>query len=328
MPRSLKALAAFLSVGLLAACTVSTGDESTDESASDYPSQRITIYVGFPAGGNSDIVSRATADFLSEELGETVVVENLPGANGAKAMQTMLQEDADGYHLAVITNSTATAPLKDDVGYTREDYVPVGGLSTIPAVIAVPEGSPYTTAEELLGHAKENPGDLKVGVVGVDTAADVELSRMQQIYDVEMTSIPLDGEAGVVSGLLGKNIDAAWLHLSPPVLKSIEAGDIVPLIATSKEQLDFIDPIPTLAELGYPELVYTDVSYALAAPADTDPAIAKKIEDALSKLGQDEAAVQKIGGERYIPTPFVTGEEFGTTLTNFEKAYQAYLDAK
>lgn len=328
MRRPLQALAATLALGMLAACSVSTGDDAADESAADYPSQRITIYVGFPPGGNSDIVSRATADFLSEELGETVVVENLPGANGAKAMQTMIKEPSNGYHLAVITNSTATAPLKDDVGYTRDDYVPIGGLSTIPAVIAVPEGSPYTTAEEFLDHAEQNPGDLKVGVVGADTAADVEISRMKQIYDVELTSIPLDGEAGVVSGLLGKNVDAAWLHLSPPVLKSIEAGEIVPLIATSTNKLDFIDPIPTVDELGYPELVYTDVSYALAAAADTDPEIVAKLEEALSKLGEDEEAVKQIGGDRYIPSPFVGGDEYDQTLSDTEKAYQAYLDAQ
>ena len=325
-PAALAALAL-----VLTACGGGSGSggedasSGTEQEASGYPSDTINLYIPYAAGGPTDLLGRTTATFLEEDLGETVVVENRPGASGSLGIQAMLAGGDDGHSLSVIAvPATATNPLQQDVGYTNEDYVPVGVISVIPSVLVVPEGSPYTTAEDFFAAAQEQPGKINVAVPGATTSQAMELRRLAEDYDVEVTAVPFNGNAEIITALLGRNVDAAFVNASQDILENIEAGTFTPLAVSPPERVEYLQDVPTLRELGYEELVNSVSVFGLAAPAGVPEEVVTTLEESLRRSQQDEQVVQTLD-EKYVPDEFIGSEAFQEIIDDIVEAYGPIL---
>ncbi|MCZ2815552.1 tripartite tricarboxylate transporter substrate binding protein [Modestobacter sp. VKM Ac-2984] len=323
--RTARALAACTALGLLTACGGAEETAGSAESAAEYPTEEIRLLVPYGAGGPTDLTARAYGASLEEQLGQTVVVENLPGGSGALATQELIGADPDGHTLSLATPGTLVlTPLANEVGYTKDDVTPIGVMSEVPSVLAVGADSPYATAEEFFAAARQQPGSLNVGTPGASTPQAIELQRLAEEYDVEVTAVPFNGNAEMTTALLGGNVDAVLINASSDVTANIDAGQFRPLAVSSAEPLPWLPDTPTLAESGFPELTLSGSTFGLIGPDELPEEIVTELEDALRTASEDPAVVEQIG-EEYVPAEFQGAEEFQQLLDRTQEVYEPIL---
>ena len=307
--RSLRPLAALLvTAAALTGCAEQSGGgdggDGGGAAAADYPSEDIRLIVPYAAGGPTDIAARALGAHLEDELGQPVVVENLPGASGATAYIELISAEPDGHTLSMTALPTAVLNYPTaDVGYTREDFAPVGVVTQVPSGIVVPANSPHQDLESLFEAARSNPDSIGVATPGATNTHAAETRRITELYDVPLIVVPFDGNSEVKTALLGGNVPAGFVNLSQDMLPAIESGELRLFAVGTEERLDYVDA-PTLAELGYPELVQSTTTFGVLAPAGTPDEVVATLEDAMRSAREDEEVVKALDA-RYVPKEFV-----------------------
>jgi len=323
-PRSSLPVLVAASAVLLTACVAEDGGEG-GAAAQDYPADDITLYVPYAPGGPTDLAARTVGDCLAEDFGRNVVVENREGASGSLGMQAMIQGGTDGYSLSLIAvPASATNPLQEDVGYTNDDYVPIAAVTEIPSVLAVGEGSRFADAGALFAEAEQNPGRVTVGVPGATTSQAMELRRLAEEYGVELSLVPFTGNAEMTTALLGGNVDAVFINASQDVLENIEAGSFVPLAISPEERVDYLPDVPTLAELGYPELTNSVSVFGLAAPAGTPDEVLQTLEDGVAACLEQPEVIETLG-DQYVPDQFIGRDDFRARIDEIVEVYGPLL---
>ena len=323
LTRPARTLTALTALALLAGCAEQGGSATGDPAA--YPSEEIRLLVPYAAGGPTDLTARAYGTSLEEQLGQTVVVENLPGGSGALATQQLIAAPPDGYTLSLVTAGTLVlTPLANEVGYTKDDVTPIGVMSEVPSVLAVGNGSPYQSAEDFFTAAEQQPGVLTVGVPGASTPQGIELQRLRDEYGVEVTVVPFNGNAEMTTALLGGNVDAVLINASSDVTANIDGGQFRPLAVSSEERLSWLPDTPTLVESGFPELTLSGSTFGLAGPAGMPEEVVTVLEDALRTAHDDPEVVEQVGAE-YIDEEFRGGDELQEVLDRTQEVYEPLL---
>ena len=322
--RSLAPLGVLSVVALLAACGEDEGGGGGDEAAS-YPTESIRLLVPYAAGGPTDLTTRTVGSCLEDELGETVVVENLPGGSGALATTELVGAEPDGHTLSLVTAGTMVlTPLSNEVGYTTDDITPIGVMAEVPSVLAVGQDSPYADAEELFTAAEGGPGSVTIGVPGASTPQGIELQRLADEHDVEVTVVPFDGNAEMTTALLGGNVDGVLINASQDVVGNIDAGAFVPLVASSEERLSWLPDTPTFTELGYDGLTLSGSTFGLAGPAGLPDDVVTVLEDTLRTCLETDEVREQLG-ERYVPEEFVDADGLAQILDDTQEVYEPIL---
>lgn len=328
--RSLVAAGAILGVALLAGCSGASGAGAGDSAAPEadgaaFPAGDIRFVIPYSAGGPTDVTARALAPCLGDALGTNVIAENITGGSGSVGLQDMISKPADGQTVAIVSpGMVALSPIANGLDYSREDVASVGVISYSPMILAVPEGSPYSTAEAFFAAAEDAPGTLTVGVSGASTPQAIELQRLADEYGVEVTVVPFDGSAGAITALLGGHVDSMFVNDQEDVVQRIESGDFTALAVSSPERQAHLEDVPTLAELGYEDLTLAVTIYALAAPAGTPDSTISTLSDALEGCLTNQATVDAIG-EDYVPAEYQDAADFDGFLAEAEEVYSAML---
>lgn len=323
MPRPVRTVAALAALGLLAACAEEGGGAAGDPVA--YPSEEIRLLVPYGAGGPTDLTARAYGASLEEQLGQTVVVENLPGGSGAIATQELIAAQPDGHTLSLVTAGTLVlTPLANEVGYSKDDVTPIGVMAEVPSVLAVGSGSPYQSAADFFTAAEQQPGVITVGVPGASTPQGIELQRLREEYGVEVTAVPFNGNAEMTTALLGENVDAVLINASSDVTANIDGGQFRPLAVSSEERLSWLPDTPTLVESGFPELTLSGSTFGLAGPAGMPEEVVTVLEDALRTAHDDPEVVEQVG-EEYIDEEFRGADELQEVLDRTQEVYEPLL---
>jgi tripartite-type tricarboxylate transporter receptor subunit TctC len=304
------------------------GDVASPEDntpASDYPNQSIRFLVPYGAGGPTDLTSRTVGSCLEEELGQTVVVENKPGGSGALATTELVQAEPDGHTLSLITaGTTVLTPLANEVGYSKDDITPIGVMAEVPSLLAAGKSSPHKDAQSFFDAARAKPGSIKVGVPGASTPQGIELQRLADEHDVEVTVVPFNGNAEMTTALLGGNVDAVLINASADVVQNVEAGEFLPLAASPKERLSWLEETPTFAELGFEGITLSGSTFGLAGPAGLPGDLTSTLEDTL-RTCLDKQEVQQKLGERYVTEEFKDAEELQQILDETQDVYEPIL---
>ncbi|MDP5183762.1 tripartite tricarboxylate transporter substrate binding protein [Blastococcus sp. BMG 814] len=326
-------LAGVALIGLVAACggedgggggTAAEGGGGGGD-ASSYPAESIRMIVPYGAGGPTDLTTRTVGACIEEELGQTVVVENLPGGSGALATSELVAAEPDGYTLSLVTAGTMVlTPLANEVGYTKDDITPVGVMTEVPSVLAVGENSPYATAEDFFAAVEAQPGTVTVGTPGASTPQAIELQRLAEEHGVQVTAVPFNGNAEMTTALLGGNVDAVLINASSDVVQNIESGAFVPLVASPEERLSWLPDTPTFTELGYDGLTLSGSTFGLAGPAGLPDDVVSTLEDTLQTC-LDKPEVQQTLGEEYVLEEFAGAEELGEVLDRTQEVYEPIL---
>ncbi|OZM82211.1 tripartite tricarboxylate transporter substrate binding protein [Pseudonocardia sp. MH-G8] len=313
----LRLLAATLAAALLLAACGGQGSEEPEA----FPSEQIRLIVPYTAGGPTDIAARSLGRFMEGSLGQTVVVENLPGASGSTAYQELLSADPDGYTISMTALPTAVLNyLTNDVGYTREDFAPVGVITQVPSAIVVPAASPYADLESLFAAARTDPTLVSVGTPGATNTHAAETRRITQVHGVPLTVVPFNGNQEVLGALLGGNVVAGFVNVSQDMLPAIESGQLRVLAVGTENRLPYLDG-PTFVEQGYAEITQSTTTFGVIAPAGTPQPVIARLEEAMRAASADPETRQGLD-ERYVPEQFLGAADLAALFTETEETFK------
>lgn len=277
------------------------------QAAASYPEKPVRVVVGFSAGGPTDVAARILAKQMGEELGQSFVVENRPGASGVIAVQHVITQEPDGYTILMgNSGNMSVLPYLDK----NLNYDPLTQLSSIglavnlPSVLAVPTDSPFQSVQDLVAFAKENPGELSYASQGVGSLVHISTEWFKLITDTDIMHIPYKGDAPSVADLVAGRVDMTFFSVLS-ALPLLRDGRVRVLGVATAEELEELPGVPTIMSQGVDGFV-SEPWNAFLAPAGTDPSIIAKLNEALSAALQNDqvlADLKKIGLYRMGGTP-------------------------
>jgi tripartite-type tricarboxylate transporter receptor subunit TctC len=280
--------------------------------AQDFPTRPIRLIVGFTAGGTTDFVARLLAERIRIPLGQPVIVENRPGANGAVAAEYVAKTEADGTTLFFTTvGAVAINPaLRPNLAYDPiRDFAPVGLAVFNSTTLVVNAATPVNSARELANLAKEKP--VTVGITGLGAISHLALELYQAAAGVKFQAVPYRGASQAVTDLLGGQLDALFGDV-PTIIAQVKAGKLKALAASSQQRSDIFPEVPTFVEQGFADTVANQWAGTLA-PANAPPAVIAKLHAAFDGALNDPQVRAKLRDAGVTPSPS-TPEEFARYL--------------
>jgi tripartite-type tricarboxylate transporter receptor subunit TctC len=292
------AIAAFL-----AAFMAASG--GTASAQSGFPNKAVHIFVPYAAGGGVDILSRTLGDVVSRQWGQSVVVENRPGAGGLVASQALVQSPGDGYTLIMVASGHATNPfLYPKMPYdTFKDFTPISLLASSPNILLVRKDSEFKTVADVIAAAKARPGTLSVAQAGTGTSTHLAVELFKSLAKVDLGAIPYKGGAPAINDLLGGQIQLSFNN-GPESVGQLQAGTVRALGVTTAKRAAFVPDVPSIGETvpGYD----TEVWWGLLGPANMPRDVVEKLShDFVAALNTDavKERLTKLGAEPIGSTP-------------------------
>ncbi len=294
---------------LLAALILATFAIAPARAQDTYPNRPVKIMIAFPVGGLLDTVSRIVGEKLSGLLGQQFIVEARPGAGGTLATAAVAKSEPDGYTLMMINDNHALNPsVFRNIPYDSvKDFAPVGFVGYTPLLLVANPALPMQNVKELAAAAKQKPGAITYGSVGVGSASHLAGVMFESAASVQWQHVPYRGGAPALNDLIAGHVNA--MFMSPVVsLQHLQNGKLKALALAAPNRLEVLPNIPTMAEAGYP----VDASYwfGLVAPAGTPPAVLAKLENALAEVLAMPDVRQRLTGMGAIVQP-LNGKQFG-----------------
>lgn len=303
---------------------------SNSTRAQALPKRPIRIIVPFTPGGSADILARAVGVDLARNIGQPVVVENVPGAGGSLATERAQRSQPDGTTLFMgHTGTLAVNPHlypKLALNPTR-DFAPVAWVARVPNVLVVHPSVAAQNVREFVALAKSRPGSLSYGSGGNGSAAHITMEYLKLQAGVSLLHIPYRGTAPSVNDLLAGQIQALFTGV-PALLPHIKAGKMRALAVSSPKRLALLPQVPTMAESGVPGTAgfEADQWYGLVAPAGTPADVVAALNEQINKaLGSPEVATRFAteGAEPSPTTPATFGQLIDREVKRWEKVVRA-----
>jgi len=262
--------------------------------AQDWPTRPIRVLVGFAPGGTTDVSARLTADVLSRELGQTVLVENRPGGSGSIAIEALMRSAADGYTLVVGSDSSFYQPVVNPkLPYRADrDLTPITILVNQPIIIAVHPAPGWKSIADMLKAAKARPGEVAYAISSPTGTQALAGLLFFQMAKVKLTAVPYKGGGQAVVDLMSGQVPIAVLGAGP-LVPLAKAGRIKLLAVTSKDRSKALPDVPSLAELGYPQMDIVQWFGAMA-PAGTPAPVVNRLSTAYNKALADPKLAQRL----------------------------------
>lgn len=268
----------------------------------DYPSKPIRVVVGYSAGGPTDVLARVIGQDIGVTLGQSVVIDNRPGANGQIGTDFVQHSVPDGYTLIVNTISHNVNPLiqPDKVKYDPvKDFTPVSMVATLPQLIVVAADSPYRTLDDLLKKARSSPNAVSYGTAGVGGSAHLAAALLEQRSKTQMNHIPFKGNAPALTEVMSGRVDFMFYPMVG-IADFVTGGKVRILATTTAKRHPDYPNVPTTAELGFAGFEDYSQPIGFIAPANLPPAIAAKLDAAIAaslKKPATEAKLKSLGAE-------------------------------
>jgi tripartite-type tricarboxylate transporter receptor subunit TctC len=256
---------------------------------SGFPSRTITLQISFPPGGATDVQMRGFAEAATRAMGQTVQIENRPGGGGTIPAANMRNTRPDGYTLAQFILPSMRLPFMQRMSYNpRTDFTPIIHLTGYLFMVCVRAESPYRTWADLVADAKRRPGEVRMGNTGANGTPHLTLIDLAEREGINLTHVPFRGEGDAVPSLLGGHIEASGTGSG--VLSLIAEGRLRALNVWARERVAKIPNVPTLVELGHPNMVVTS-PYGLVGPQGMDPGVVRALHDGFRIAAHDPAHI-------------------------------------
>jgi tripartite-type tricarboxylate transporter receptor subunit TctC len=266
-----------------------------------FPTKPIKIIVPFPPGGPTDLIARTIVEAAKPYFSQPLMVVNKGGGGGAIGASEVIQSPPDGHTLGFIPAAVVIlVPHLQKVPYKGpEDIEPVLGSIIGPLMFVIRSDAPWPSMKDLLDYAKMNPGKLTTGVTGLGSEPYLLLENIKYISKVNITPVPFEGAAPIVTSLLGNHINSAVLG-GPPSIGHVRAGKLKYLAVNTPERIKWAPEVPTLKELGVSAEVFNrGTSFFFFAPKGTPSDILNYINQKLSKACESEL-VQKVFDDNLV----------------------------
>ena len=257
------------------------------QSADTYPSRPVKVLVPYAPGGATDIIARIVAAKLTESFGQSVLVENRPGASGNLALEAVAKAPADGYTLLVGNVSTNTINENTFAQQLQikpsRDLVGIAKLVEIPHIIAATANFPANSVADLVALAKKDPGKINYASAGLGSYPHLDMEKLQKAAGIKLTHIPYKGGAGqMIPAIIAGEAPVAFLNLSS-ALPQIRGGKMKAIATTAPARLAELPNVPTMAEQGYPG-IGTNAWQGMFAPAATPQPVIGKIYQSVAAI--------------------------------------------
>lgn len=303
---------------LLAGTLAMTGAAS----ANDFPNRPIELIVTFGPGGGADMMGRAITQQLEPVLGVSIPVSNVAGASGNAGLTRLRTSPPDGYTMGTMISLTIASWAAGIGDNAPEDFRVIAIVQSTPSFLFVAADSPFETAEQLLEHARANPGQLTVATSGYGTQDDVALITMAE-QGYEMVNVPFAQPGERYAAPLGGHTDVIYEEPGD-VGQFLESGEYRPLMIFAPERHPEFPDVPTSGELGL-EMVYLNTFRTLAVPAATPGEIVARLEEAVIAATQSDEW-QAFCAQTYTCLEPLTGEAAQQEVLTFYAAIAAQLE--
>jgi tripartite-type tricarboxylate transporter receptor subunit TctC len=276
-------------------------------SAQDYPTKPIRLLVPYPTAGTTDPLSRMLAEALGKALGQPVVVENKPGANGNIGTAEAVKAAPDGYTLVVVSSGTlATNPAlyKSMPFDVKKDLVPIATFSSVPNILVVNPGVPAATLAEFTAYVKANPGKVNFGSSGNGSSMHLAGELYRKMSGTQMTHVPYTQLSQATTDLLSGQIQAMF-QLVPGISQHVKAGSVRAIAVLGPRRNPALPNVPTSAEAGMPGLESSSW-LGVMAPAGTPKPIVEKLNREINSILKSPEIVKRyndLGAETLVGSP-------------------------
>jgi tripartite-type tricarboxylate transporter receptor subunit TctC len=290
--------------GFVLAVLAASAAFANPASAQDWPNRNITVIVPLGAGSASDIISRVVMEQVGRQVGQTVIVENRPGAGGTIGANTVAKSAPDGYTVLVYGAFTSAPALYSKLPYDAlNDFVPVTSLGQQPLVIVSSPAKGYKTLGDLIAAAKANPGALNYSSAGIGSSSHFGAERLRASAGFEAQHIPFKGAAEAVTDVIAGRSDFS-VQLTATTLPQIQQGALVALAVSAHKRVAQLPHVPTTIEAGLPvDSVYPFFS-GVYLPAKTPHDIVERLHGEIAKALSAPAVLDRLATLGVEPMPF------------------------
>ena len=285
--------------------------------AQNFPTKPITIIVPFSAGGTTDILARIVGQGLTTELGQSVVVDNKPGAGGNIGGSLAAKAAADGYTLfmgTVGTHAINQSLYKKMPFDPVKDFAPLSRVATVPNLLVAHPSQPFKTVKEMIAYAKANPGKITFGSPGSGASPHVSGELFKSMTGTDLLHIPYKGSAPAMTDLLGGQTSVMFDNM-PSAIQHVRSGKLRPIAVTTAKRSPELPDVPTIAEAGVPGYEATSW-FGMFAPAGTPKPVLDKLHAALIKVLNQADVKKKIA------------EQGGDVVAEIPDQFAAFIQAE
>ncbi len=293
--------------------------------AQTYPTRPVRLVVGFPPGGGTDITARLIGQWLSERLGQQLVIENRPGAGSNIATEGVVRAAADGYTLLLVSAAHAiNATLYDRLNYNfLRDIAPVAGVIRVPNLMEVNPSLPPKSVPEFIAYAKANPGKVNYASGGNGTAQHLAGELFKIMTGVDMVHVPYRGDAPALTDLIGGQVQVMFGNM-PSSIEHIRAGKLRPLAVTTAARSEALPDLPPVGDFvpGYEASTWQ----GLGAPGNTPAEIVDKLNKEINAALSDpkiKARLADLGGTVLSGSPADFGRLIADETEKWGKVIRA-----
>ena len=289
-------------VFVLAAASTTKAQAQNAQQSLSWPKQSIRIVVPFAPGGTTDFLARLSAERLGAELGQTVIVENRPGAGGNVGADAVAKAAPDGHTLAFITTNNLVINqfmFKSMPHDPIKAFAPVAVIAEAPQILVVGKAVAAVSLREFIALAKSTPGGLNYASAGLGSTPHLAAVQFERLAGVKMTHVPYRGAAPAVSDLASGQVQLLAVGVAP-VAGLIESGDLRALASATKQRMSLLPNLPTASEAGLPGYEST-TWFGLVAPADTPIPVIDRMNAILRSMVADSKIKERFDKAYLLP---------------------------
>ena len=293
--------------------------------AQSFPAKALRIVVPFAAGGVGDLTARIVAARLATQLGQSVVIDNRPGAGGVVAADAVARAEPDGHTLFLMSNGTAvTAGLFSKLPFdTVKDFTPVSTLGFFDIAVLSHPDAPFKTLGDVVAYAKAHPGKLNIGSINIGSTQNLAAELFKSSADIEAQVIPFNGTPNLIGALRGRQVDVG-VEILAPALAQVRGGALRALAVAGEKRSVVLPDLPTAQEQGVAGFVASSWN-ALAVPAKTPRPVVERLQrEIAAALG--DAEVRKKLRDLNIDARASTPEQASALLVGDIRRWSAVIE--
>jgi len=311
----------------LASALILTMGVANQASAQEFPQRPIHLIIAFGPGGGSDIIGRILAESLQTRLGQTVVVENKPGAGGILGNDVVARAPPDGYTLGIMTAGQLIAAVttKKMPYDTNTAFAPIGQIATASLMIVTRPDFPANNVQELVAYAKAHPGKVIFASPGFAATQHFAGELFKQIAKIDLLHVPFRSTPETLNAVLGKHADIMFDTVSA-LIGHVQSGQLKALAVTGKDRFPAVPDVPAAIESGLLPGYDVTTWYGLFAPRGTPPTVIAKLNKTLNEsLASEEVKKRLVTVGVVVKSS--TPQQFGDFMADEYKRWNAVREA-
>ena len=289
--------------------------------AADYPTRPVKWVVPYPPGGTTDVLARIVAEWLTQKMGQTFLIENKPGAGNNIGVEAVVNAPPDGYTMLLVNPANGiNATLYKNLSFNFiRDIAPVAGLVRTPNVMEVTNSLPVKTVQEFIAHCKANPGKINMASSGSGTSVHLSGELFKSMTGCDMVHVPYKGAGPALTDLMGGQVHVIFDNL-PSSIGHIKGGKIRALGVTSEQRDPSLPQVPTVGETvpGYEATAWFGIGMPKNTPRDVIEKVNAEINRALADPKMRERLAE-LGGKPIAGTPEDFGKVIAAETAKWEK---------